>query len=105
MSYLKGADNARKATDESGTFSALTDPRIHLKTRHRLIDIIVITICGTICGADNWTEIVGYANYVLARKVGGTELLTSNDFRPILVIIYLHVSLAGQPDVRGKFGR
>jgi len=42
-------------------FSTLTDPRVPLKTRHRLIDIIVITICGTICGADNWTEIAGYA--------------------------------------------
>ena len=41
-------------------FSALTDPRVHLKTSHKLIDIVVITICGTICGADNWTEIVRY---------------------------------------------
>jgi len=41
-------------------FSALTDPRIYLKTRHKLIDIVVITVCGVICGADNWTEIADY---------------------------------------------
>jgi len=41
-------------------FSALTDPRVRLKTKHKLIDIIVITICGTICGADNWAEIARY---------------------------------------------
>lgn len=41
-------------------FSTLTDPRIQLKTSHKIIDIVVITICGTICGADNWTEIVRY---------------------------------------------
>lgn len=47
-------------------FSTLTDPRIRLKTKHKLIDIIVITVCGTICGADNWTEIETYGN--LKRK-------------------------------------
>ena len=41
-------------------FSDLTDPRVHLKTKHKLIDILVITVCGVICGADNWTEIAGY---------------------------------------------
>ena len=41
-------------------FSTLTDPRIQLKTSHKIIDIVIITICGTICGADNWTEIVRY---------------------------------------------
>ena len=41
-------------------FSSLTDPRIRLKTKHKLIDIIVITVCATICGADDWTEIETY---------------------------------------------
>ncbi len=41
-------------------FSALTDPRVQLKTSHKIIDIVVITICGTICGANNWTEVVRY---------------------------------------------
>jgi predicted transposase YbfD/YdcC len=43
-------------------FSTLTDPRVRLKTKHKLIDIIVITVCGTICGADNWAEIEIYGN-------------------------------------------
>ena len=41
-------------------FSSLKDPRIQLKTRHKLIDIIIIT-CAVICGTDDWTEVVDYA--------------------------------------------
>ena len=37
-------------------FSPLKDPRIKLKTSHKLIDIIVIAICAVICGADAWTQ-------------------------------------------------
>ncbi len=33
-------------------FSSLTDPRIQYKVRHKLTDIIVITICAVISGAD-----------------------------------------------------
>ena len=44
-------------------FSSLTDPRVRLKTKHKLIDIIVITVCATICGADDWTEIEAYGNH------------------------------------------
>ncbi|GLI35193.1 ISAs1 family transposase [Desulforhabdus amnigena] len=39
-------------------FSELEDPRKHTKKiRHKLIDILVIAICGTICGADDWMGI------------------------------------------------
>jgi predicted transposase YbfD/YdcC len=41
-------------------FSTLKDPRIQLKTRHRLIDIIVITLCAVICGADDWVDVADY---------------------------------------------
>lgn len=41
-------------------FSSLTDPRIQYKVRHKLIDIIVITICAVISGADGWTEVEEY---------------------------------------------
>ena len=44
-------------------FSSLTDPRIRLKTKHKLIDIIIITVCATICGADDWTEIEAYGKH------------------------------------------
>lgn len=39
-------------------FSTLEDPRKHTKkNRHKLIDILVIAICGIICGADEWVGI------------------------------------------------
>jgi hypothetical protein len=39
-------------------FPALPDPRRHtLKNRHKFTDIIVIAICGVICGADDWVAI------------------------------------------------
>jgi len=41
-------------------FSQLSDPRIEKKTRHNLFDIIAITICAVIGGADSWVEIETY---------------------------------------------
>ena len=38
-------------------FSQIPDPRIERTRRHNLLDIIGISICGVICGADGWTEI------------------------------------------------
>jgi len=43
-------------------FQPLEDPRINNHNyRHQLIDMLVITILGTICGADTWTEICEFA--------------------------------------------
>ena len=41
-------------------FSELEDPRIERTKRHKLIDIITITICAVISNADGWTEIERY---------------------------------------------
>lgn len=41
-------------------FSSLPDPRILRKTRHKLIDIVVITVCAVICGAEDWADVVDY---------------------------------------------
>jgi predicted transposase YbfD/YdcC len=41
-------------------FSSLNDPRMSGKVRHKLIDIITITICAVISGADTWTDIEEY---------------------------------------------
>ena len=38
-------------------FGMLEDPRTGPARRHELLDIIVITLCAVICGADNWVEI------------------------------------------------
>lgn len=44
-------------------FSSVNDPRIDRTKRHKLIDILVIAICATICGAETWEdfELFGYA--------------------------------------------
>jgi hypothetical protein len=41
-------------------FSALDDPRAQHRIEHLLLDIVPITICAVICGADNWVEIEQY---------------------------------------------
>jgi predicted transposase YbfD/YdcC len=46
-------------------FSKLEDPRIDRQKLHQLMDIIVIAICGVICGAETWVEI---ANFGQARQ-------------------------------------
>lgn len=38
-------------------FGEIEDPRIKRCQRHKLLDIIAIAICATICGADNWSHI------------------------------------------------
>jgi hypothetical protein len=38
-------------------FADLDDPRRAHLQRHRLLDIVVIAIAATICGADSWVEI------------------------------------------------
>jgi predicted transposase YbfD/YdcC len=41
-------------------FTNLTDPRLRRRRRHNFLDIIVIAICGTICGCKCWNEIAIY---------------------------------------------
>ncbi len=43
-------------------FSSLTDPRLQGKVRHKLVDIVTITICAVICGCDDWTEVSLYGD-------------------------------------------
>ena len=38
-------------------FGKLEDPRIERSKRHSLMDIITITICAVICGADTWVYV------------------------------------------------
>lgn len=44
-------------------FESLEDPRQEGKIEHPLVNLIFMTICGVLCGADSWTEIeaFGYA--------------------------------------------
>jgi predicted transposase YbfD/YdcC len=41
-------------------FSELEDPRIERTKRHKLIDIVTITLLGVICGADSWVAIESF---------------------------------------------
>lgn len=45
------------------TFSTLDDPRVHAKkNRHTLIDILVITVCAVLSGADDWVDVAHFGN-------------------------------------------
>jgi predicted transposase YbfD/YdcC len=50
-------------TEEAGIgsiakhFSKVKDPRVERTKRHKLLEILVIAICGVICGADSWVDI------------------------------------------------
>jgi predicted transposase YbfD/YdcC len=38
-------------------FVGLTDPRVERTREHKLLDLVLIAVCGAICGADGWVEI------------------------------------------------
>ena len=38
-------------------FADMPDPRVERTKLHKLEDILAITICAVICGAEGWTEI------------------------------------------------
>lgn len=61
MSYNDLLSNS----DLAKSFSTLTDPRVKRTQKHNMMDIIFITVCAVICGADQWTEIeeFGHAKY------------------------------------------
>ena len=42
-------------------FAIVPDPRIERTKKHRLQDILAITICAVICGAEHWTHIEEFA--------------------------------------------
>jgi DDE_Tnp_1-associated len=43
-------------------FGRVTDPRVERTKEHQLIDILVIALCGIICGAESWTDIELFGN-------------------------------------------
>ena len=53
-------------------FSNIDDPRKDLHKKHQLSDILFITICAVICGADNW---VAVATYGRAKEKWLTQVL------------------------------
>jgi predicted transposase YbfD/YdcC len=67
MKGCGGAKIGKKAGDKvmeennlrylESIFAQVEDPRIERTKRHRLRDIIILAICGVICGAEGWVEI------------------------------------------------
>jgi hypothetical protein len=51
-------------------FADLENPRIERTKHHQLIDIITLSICAVICGADTWVDIESYgrAKYEWFKK-------------------------------------
>ena len=47
-------------TSISEHFATLTDPRTARGREHRLIDILTITLCAVICGADDWVAVATF---------------------------------------------
>ena len=43
-----------------GHFESIDDPRTEYLIEHQMLDIIAITICAVICGAESWVEIEEY---------------------------------------------
>ncbi len=43
-------------------FADIDDPRVDRTKDHALLDIIIIAICGVVCGADSWVEIEEFGN-------------------------------------------
>lgn len=58
--------------DLESLFEQVEDPRVERTKRHRLRDIIILAICGVLCGADGWVEIEEFGN---AKKTFFTDLL------------------------------
>ncbi|MCC3487266.1 ISAs1 family transposase, partial [Microcoleus sp. PH2017_14_LAR_D_A] len=52
-------------------FYDLEDPRVERTRHHQLIDIITLSICAVICGADTWVDIESYgrAKYEWLKKI------------------------------------
>jgi predicted transposase YbfD/YdcC len=42
-------------------FEALQDPRVERTRRHRLMDIVIISVLSVVAGADGWSDIVQFA--------------------------------------------
>ena len=52
----------KKSASIGDHFATLPDPRIERGKLHSLHDMVVIAICGVICGADNWVAIEEFGN-------------------------------------------
>ena len=47
-------------------FATLQDPRVLRTQRHPFVSIIILAVCGVICGADTWVDIEDFSNTKLS---------------------------------------
>jgi hypothetical protein len=47
-------------------FGVIVDPRVNRSRDHKLIDLLTITLCAVICGAEHFTEIALFGKAKLA---------------------------------------
>src|SRR6266576_4871399 len=62
----------KELRDLETIFAQVEDPRMERTKRHQLRDIIILAICGVICGAEGWVEIEEFGK---AKEAWFTELL------------------------------
>ena len=62
----------RDLRDLETIFAQVEDPRMDRTKLHRLRDIIILAMCGVICGAEGWVEIEEFGK---AKQAWFTELL------------------------------
>ena len=43
-------------------FGSIQDPRLDRTKRHKLLEIMILAICGAICGADDWVAMEKFGN-------------------------------------------
>ena len=43
-------------------FDAIVDPRVQRTRRHRLTDVLMLVLIGTVCGCEGWDEIEQYSD-------------------------------------------
>lgn len=65
--------------DLESIFAQVEDPRQERTKLHRLRDIIILAICGVLCGADGWVEIEEFGK---AKEAFFTTLLTLHNGIP-----------------------
>src|SRR5260221_9162270 len=77
--------------DLESLFAQVEDPRLERSKLHRLQDIIILAICGVLCGAEGWVEIeeTGKAKEaIFTELVGLPNGITSHDtFRPVFALL------------------
>ena len=62
----------RDLRDLETIFAQVEDPRLERTELHRLRDILILAMCGVICGAEGWVEIEEFGK---AKQAWFTERL------------------------------